>query len=161
MNNINTYKNLFFVLFISVLAIHPVLAQKDIVAKTPPMGWNSWNKFARNINENLIKEIADAMVRSGMKDAGYEYVVIDDLWQKGRVIGDSIAVEGRDKDHRLVADPEKFPGGMKALGDYIHSKGLKFGLYTGPGISTCGGATGSLGFEEIDIATFVSWGVDL
>ncbi len=160
MHHINTYKNLFFVLIISVLTIHPVFAQKDAVAKTPPMGWNSWNKFARDINENLIKEIADAMVNSGMKDAGYEYVVIDDLWQKGRVLGDSVVVEGRDKNHRLVPDPEKFPNGMKALGDYIHSKGLKFGLYTGPGTSTCGGATGSLGFEEIDIATFVSWGVD-
>ncbi len=160
MNHLNTYKNLFLVLIISTLTIHPVFAQKDIMAKTPPMGWNSWNKFARAINEDLIKDIADAMVNSGMKDAGYEYVVIDDLWQKGRVSGDSVIIEGRDKNQMLIPDPEKFPGGMKLLGDYIHSKGLKFGLYTGPGKSTCGGAPGSLGFEEIDIATFDSWGVD-
>ncbi len=160
MNHINMYKNLFLVLVISIITTYTGYAQKDVVAKTPPMGWNSWNKFARAINEDLIKEIADAMVSSGMKDAGYEYVVIDDLWQKGRILGDSVIVEGRDEMHRLIPDPIKFPGGMKALGDYIHSKGLKFGLYTGPGISTCGGAPGSLGFEKTDIATFDSWGVD-
>src|SRR5437764_2188727 len=87
------------------------------LAKTPPMGWNSWNKFACDVNETLIKEIADAMVRSGMKAAGYQYIVIDDCWQISR-----------DNDGNIIADPKRFPSGMKALSDYIHAKGLKFGL---------------------------------
>jgi alpha-galactosidase len=98
---------------------------KDL-AKTPPMGWNSWNKFGCNINEDLIKEIADAMVKNGMKDAGYEYIVIDDCWQIAR-----------DKQGNIIADPERFPSGIKALADYVHSKGLKFGLYSDAGTYTC------------------------
>ena len=91
------------------------------LAKTPPMGWNSWNKFGCRVNENLIKEMADAMVSIGMKDAGYEYIVIDDCWQVSR-----------DKNGNIVADPKQFPSGIKALADYIHSKGLKFGIYSFP-----------------------------
>ena len=90
----------------------------NTLAKTPPMGWNSWNKFACNVSEDLIRQTADAMVSSGMKDAGYQYVVIDDCWQ----------VE-RDANGNIVADGKRFPSGIKALADYVHGKGLKFGLY--------------------------------
>ena len=91
-----------------------------MIVRKPPMGWNSWNTFGRNIDEKLIMETADAMVESGMLDAGYEYLVIDDCWLKKK----------RDENGRLVADPEKFPTGMKAVADYVHSKGLKFGMYS-------------------------------
>src|SRR5215475_10245573 len=102
------------------------------VALTPPMGWNSWNKFGCNVSEEMIKSMADAMVSSGMKDAGYQYVVIDDCWQVSR-----------DENGFIVADPQRFPSGMKPLGDYIHSKGLKFGLYSDAGKKTCAGRPGS------------------
>jgi alpha-galactosidase len=101
-----------------------LLAQESTIspsslAPTPPMGWNSWNKFACNVSEELIRETADAMVRSGMKAAGYQYIVIDDCWQVSR-----------DKDGNIVADPQRFPSGIKALADYVHSLGLKFGIYS-------------------------------
>src|SRR4026209_1456794 len=95
-----------------------VHALENGLAKTPPMGWNSWNKFACNVSEQLIRKQDDAMAASGMKDAGYRYIVIDAGWQKSR-----------DADGNIVADPERFPSGIKALADYVHSKGLKFGLY--------------------------------
>jgi hypothetical protein len=120
------------------------------LAPTPPMGWNSWNFFEVNINEQLIKEIADVMVSSGMRDAGYEYLVLDDGW---------MAPE-RDANGRLQADPQKFPSGMKALGDYIHLKGLKFGIYECRGYLTCQKLPGSFEHEEIDMASFAEWGVD-
>ncbi|MBQ1258240.1 MAG: alpha-galactosidase, partial [Clostridia bacterium] len=87
---------------------------------TPPLGWNTWNTFAANINEQLIMESADAMVETGLRDAGYEYLVIDDIWH----------LKERGKDGRMVPDPEKFPHGMKYVADYVHSKGLKFGMYS-------------------------------
>ena len=121
-----------------------------MIVKTPPMGWNSWNTFGRNIDEKLIKETADAMVGSGLLDAGYEYLVIDDCW----------ALRQRDENGRMVADPEKFPSGMKALADYVHSKGLKFGMYSCTGYQTCAGYPGSLDYEFIDAETFASWDVD-
>jgi alpha-galactosidase len=125
-------------------------AQKyDQLAKTPPMGWNSWNKFACNVSESLIMTIADAMVSSGMKDAGYEYVVIDDCWQVAR-----------DENGEIVADKERFPNGIKYLADYIHSKGLKFGIYSCAGTKTCAGRPGALGHEYQDARTYASWGVD-
>ena len=96
---------------------------------TPPLGWNSWNTFTWNINEALIRETADVMVSSGLKDAGYEYVVIDDCW----------SLRERDAQGNLVPDPEKFPNGMKAVADYVHSKGLKFGMYSCCGTHTCAG----------------------
>ena len=114
------------------------------------MGWNSWNTFGANISESLIMEIADAMVERGLKDAGYEYVVIDDCW----------SLKERDSEGRLVADPEKFPHGMKYLADYIHSKGLKFGMYSCAGVYTCAGYPGSFDKEYIDAETFASWDVD-
>jgi len=113
------------------------------------MGWNSWNKFGCNVSEEMIREMADAMVSSGMKDAGYQYVVIDDCWQ----------VE-RDKQGNIVADPVHFKSGMKALADYVHSKGLKFGLYSDAGSKTCAGRPGSRGHEFQDAAQYAAWGVD-
>jgi alpha-galactosidase len=119
------------------------------VALTPPMGWNSWNKFACNVSEDMIKSMADAMVKSGMKDAGYEYVNIDDCWQVSR-----------DANGNIVADPQRFPHGMKALGDYIHSLGLKFGVYSDAGSKTCAGRPGGLGHEYQDAMQYAAWGVD-
>jgi hypothetical protein len=120
------------------------------LAPTPPMGWNSWNAFEVDINEAKIKEIADAMVSSGMRDAGYKYLVIDDAWMAPQ----------RDSLGNLVADPNKFPSGMKAIGDYIHSKGLKFGIYECRGYLTCQKLPGSFQHEQADMNSFASWGVD-
>jgi alpha-galactosidase len=119
------------------------------LALTPPMGWNSWNKFGCHITEQLVRAAADTMVTSGMRDAGYGYVVIDDCWQTGR-----------DEQGALSADPAKFPSGMKTLSDYIHAKGLKFGIYSDAGSKTCGGRPGSQGYEYQDGRTFAAWGVD-
>ncbi len=121
-----------------------------MLAQTPPMGWNSWNTFGENINEQVIRDTADAMVEKGLRDAGYEYVVIDDCW----------AMRKRGADGRLVPDPEKFPSGMKALADYVHSKGLKFGIYSCAGILTCAEYPGSFNHEFLDAETFAEWGVD-
>jgi hypothetical protein len=122
----------------------------DGLALTPPMGWNSWNIFQADINEAKIKGIADAMVSSGMREAGYNYVVIDDGWM----------AKERNSNGELYGDPDKFPGGMKAIGDYIHSKGLKFGLYECRGNLTCQKLPGSYKHEYQDMKTFDSWGVD-
>src|ERR1700726_434590 len=126
-----------------------MFAQDSALAPTPPMGWNSWNKFGCNVSEDLIRQIADAMVASGMKDAGYQYVVIDDCWQVGR-----------DRNGNIVADPKHFPSGMKALADYVHAKGLKFGLYSDAGTKTCQGRPGSRGYEFQDARQYAAWGVD-
>lgn len=120
------------------------------MGQLPALGWNSWNTFTWDINEDLIKEIADIMVEKGYRDAGYEYVVIDDCW----------SLKERDEQGRLVPDPRKFPGGMKAVGDYIHSKGLKFGMYSCAGTHTCGGHPGSFEHEFQDAKQFAEWGVD-
>ncbi|MEO6992955.1 MAG: glycoside hydrolase family 27 protein [Lacunisphaera sp.] len=128
-----------------------VSAQKfDGLALTPPMGWNSWNTFASNINENLIKETADAMVANGMRDAGYNYIVVDDCWESMQ----------RDAEGNNVPDPKKFPSGMKALGDYLHSKGFKFGIHSCAGVKTCAGFPGGRGHEYQDARTYASWGID-
>jgi alpha-galactosidase len=119
------------------------------LAKTPPMGWNSWNKFGCNVSEQLIRETADAMVTSGMRDAGYQFVNIDDCWQVSR-----------DANGTIVADPARFPGGIKALADYVHAKGLKLGIYTDVGTLTCEGRPGSLNHESQDAKTYAQWGVD-
>lgn len=116
----------------------------------PPLGWNSWNTFTWDINEDLIKGVADVMANEGYKEAGYEYIVIDDCW----------SLRQRDKDGKLVVDPEKFPNGMKALADYVHSKGFKFGMYSCAGTHTCGGYPGSFEHEFSDAEQFASWGVD-
>lgn len=121
----------------------------DGLALTPPVGWNSWNKFGCNVSEDMIKSMADAMVKSGMKDAGYVYVNIDDCWQVRR-----------DENGNIVADPQRFPHGMKAVGDYIHSLGLKFGVYSDAGSKTCAGRPGGLGHEYQDALQYAAWGVD-
>ena len=127
-------------------------AQKwENLALTPPMGWNSWNTFAGNINEKLVMETADAMVSSGMRDAGYTYLVLDDAW---------MAKERDPKTGDLVADPVKFPHGMKAVSDYVHSKGLKFGLYNCAGTLTCAGYPGTRGNEYQDARFYASVGTD-
>ena len=123
--------------------------ERDSLAQTPPMGWNSWNKFACNVSEELIKSVADAIASNGMKDAGYQYVVIDDCWQVSR-----------DENGNIVADPKTFPSGIKALADYVHSKGLKFGLYSDAGTKTCAGRPGSQGHEYQDALQYARWGVD-
>jgi alpha-galactosidase len=129
----------------------PVYAQKfGDLARTPPMGWNSWNKFAcEGINEKVIREVADAMAATGMQQAGYQYIVIDDCWQVGR-----------DSAGNIISDPVKFPAGIKALADYIHSKGLKFGIYTCAGTKTCAGRPASRGYEFQDARQYAAWGVD-
>jgi alpha-galactosidase len=119
------------------------------LALIPPMGWNSWNKFACNVSEDMIRSMADAIVKSGMKDAGYEYVNVDDCWQVSR-----------DAQGNIVADPQRFPHGMKAVGDYIHSLGLKFGVYSDAGSKTCAGRAGGLGHEYQDALQYAAWGVD-
>jgi len=121
----------------------------DQLAKTPPMGWNSWNKFGCDVNEKMIREIADAMVSSGMKDAGYLYVNIDDCWHGKR---DSLGF--------IYPDSDRFPSGMKALADYVHSKGLKLGIYSDAGSQTCGGKPASRGHEYQDAITYAQWGID-
>jgi alpha-galactosidase len=120
-----------------------------MLAPTPPMGWNSWNMFGATIDAPIVKETAHAFVSSGLRDAGYEYVVIDDHWHGGR-----------GADGRLFPDPQKFPEGMKALSDYVHSLDLKFGIYSDCGPLTCGGCPASMDHEEIDAQTFADWGVD-
>lgn len=125
-------------------------AQKfEDLAPTPPMGWNSWNYFSCDVSEDLIKEVADAMVESGMKDAGYVYINIDDCWHGER-----------DSEGNIQPDPERFPSGMKALADYIHSKGLKIGIYSDAGWKTCAGRAGSRGYEFQDAAAYASWEID-
>ena len=119
------------------------------LALTPPMGWNSWNKFACDVSEQLIRETADAVVSTGMKDAGYQYVNIDDCWQVSR-----------DDAGNIVADAERFPSGIKALADYVHSKGLKLGIYTDAGRMTCQKRPGSYEHEGQDIQTYAAWGID-
>lgn len=114
------------------------------------MGWNTWNTFGDKISSQLLKEVADAFIENGLKDAGYEYIVIDDWW----------SLKERDENGRLQPDPAKFPDGIKEVADYIHSKGLKFGMYSSSGIKTCGGFPGSFGNEKLDAETFASWDVD-
>jgi len=137
-----------FALFLALTAI-PVFSLDNGVARTPPMGWNSWNKFACNVSEKLIREAADALVSTGMKDAGYQYVVIDDCWQVSR-----------DANGNIVPDATRFPSGMKAVADYVHSKGLKFGIYSDAGTETCEHRPGSRGYEFQDARQYAAWEVD-
>jgi alpha-galactosidase len=125
-------------------------AQKyEGLADTPQMGWNSWNKFACDISEQMIREQADAMVKNGMRDAGYTYLNIDDCWH-GK----------RDANGNIQPDPVRFPSGIKALADYVHARGLKLGIYSDAGDKTCGGRPGSRGYEYQDARTYAAWGVD-
>ncbi|MFD1537646.1 RICIN domain-containing protein [Nonomuraea guangzhouensis] len=146
------------------LAVAAVLAAASIVAisaetaaaldnglaRTPQMGWNDWNSFGCNVNDGLIRQTADVMVSSGMAAAGYTYVNIDDCW----------STKNRNSNGDLVPDPQKFPNGIKALADYVHSKGLKLGIYSSAGTTTCAGYPASLGNERRDAALWASWGID-
>ena len=123
---------------------------RTAMCAVPPMGWNSWNTFTENINEDLVKETVDSMKEQGFLEAGYEYVVMDDCW----------SLKERDSEGKLVADPEKFPGGIKALADYVHEKGFKFGMYSCCGTRTCANYPGSFEHEFEDAKQFAQWGVD-
>jgi len=145
-------RNTFSKVILLIVMLSPLISVGQTttrLAQTPPMGWNSWNKFACNVSEKLIKEMADALVASGMKDAGYEYIVIDDCWQVSR-----------DADGNIVPDKDRFPSGIKALADYIHAKGLKFGIYSDAGTGTCQNRPGSYNYEEKDARQYAAWGVD-
>lgn len=126
-------------------------SQNKPLAATPPMGWNSWNMFGPKVTDRDVREIADAVVNTGLKDCGYEYVVIDDCWS---------VKDHRDSNGDLVPDPERFPDGIKPVADYVHSKGLKFGIYSDAAEKTCAGFPGSYGFEQQDAHLWASWGVD-
>lgn len=141
----------FYFLLLLFLSSKAFAQKFESLALTPPMGWNSWNTFQTNINEELVKGIADVMVSSGMKDAGYQYIVLDDGW---------MSMKRDPKTGDLVADPKKFPHGMKALADYVHSRGLKFGLYNCAGTKTCAGYPGTRGYEYQDARLYASWDVD-
>jgi alpha-galactosidase len=121
-----------------------------VLAKKPPMGWNSWNTFGANIDHELICQTADVMAKEGYLEAGYDTLVIDDGWQ----------AYGRSADGHLLVDEKRFPYGMKAVADYVHSKGLKFGIYSAAGVKTCQERPGSYGYEYIDAQDFADWGVD-
>ena len=143
-------KRIIFITAIVIIALQ-VQAQKfKDLAMTPPMGWNSWNTFQTKINEKLVMETADSIISCGMKDAGFNYIVLDDGW---------MAME-RNKNGDLVPDPIKFPHGMKAVADYVHSKGLKFGLYNCAGTKTCAGYPGTRGFEYQDARLYAAIGID-
>ncbi len=142
-------RKLFF-LWIGFLSINAFGQKFTSLALTPPMGWNSWNKFAcADLNEKVIRDVADIMASSGMKKVGYEYVIVDDCWQISR-----------DSAGNILADPAKFPSGIKALVDYVHNKGLKFGIYSCGGTLTCGRRPGSHGYEFQDARQYAAWGVD-
>ena len=141
----------YFATVILLVSSMTAFAQKfEGLAPTPPMGWNSWNTFAGNISEQLIKGVAESLIADGMQKAGYTYIVIDDCWE----------AKARDSAGNLIADPAKFPGGMKALGDYLHAKGFKFGIHNCAGTETCAGFPGGRGHEFQDARTYASWGVD-
>jgi alpha-galactosidase len=133
----------------SSVAQKTAVSSPAVLAQTPVMGWNSWNKFGCNVSEKLIREIGDVMVNSGMHAAGYQYVNIDDCWQVSR-----------QADGTIVADPQRFPNGIKSLADYVHGKGLKLGIYTDAGRLTCEKRPGSFEHEFQDAKTYASWGVD-
>ena len=129
--------------------IYLVTSLDNGVGLTPPMGWNSWNKFGCSINEKLIMSTIDTIVSSGLAKAGYTYVNLDDCWQKTR-----------DENGKIQPNPDFFPNGMKVLADYAHEKGFKFGLYSDAGYATCCNLPGSLGYEDIDAKTYEEWGID-
>ncbi|MGY4720395.1 glycoside hydrolase family 27 protein [Naumannella huperziae] len=160
MNRCRTGLAVSLVCLITVLALPAgrAMALDNGLARTPPMGWNSWNQVkCYDVSEQVVKDAADAIVDSGLREAGYEYVVVDDCWQGGR-----------GADGRLFSDPERFPSGIAALADYVHARGLKFGIYSVPGSLTCANTwdnypvrgIGSLGYEQVDADTFAAWGVD-
>jgi len=144
---------LIILLVVALSFAKPALGEENSISKglafSPPMGFNTWNKFGCDVSEDLVRSMADAMVKSGMKEAGYQYVVIDDCWQASR-----------DSNANIVANLQRFPRGIKALADYIHSLGLKFGIYSDAGAFTCQKRPGGLGHEYQDALMYASWGVD-
>ena len=120
-----------------------------LLAQTPPMGWNSWNTFGSEVTADVVMEMADAIVESGLAKVGYEYVVIDDFWEAEERV-----------DGRLTWDTDRFSNGIRPVADYVHNKGLKLGIYSCAGSHTCGGRPASYGYEEIDAQTFAEWEVD-
>lgn len=147
----NAMKKMLLIALLFIMYSAQSFAQKtEELALTPPMGWNTWNTFQTKIDEPLLKGMVDAYISSGMRDAGYTYFVLDDGW---------MAME-RNKDGQLVADPQKFPNGIKAFADYVHAKGLKFGIYNCAGTKTCAGYPGTRGHEYEDARLYASWGVD-
>ena len=150
MANVSHLRHTFFLFAVgAIFAAAPLCALDNGLARTPPMGWNSWNKFGCNVSEKLIRGVADSMVSTGLKDAGYQYLVIDDCWQVSR-----------DKDGNIIPDAQRFPSGIKAVADYVHSKGLKFGIYSDAGTGTCQDRPGSRGYEFQDARQYAAWGVD-
>ena len=123
----------------------------ETLCLTPAMGWNSWNVFTKTLDEKMVMDMADAMVSTGMRDLGYQYIDMDDVWH----------ADTRDSTGRPVPDPKKFPHGMKHLSDYVHSKGLKLGIYSCAGNMTCGRRFGGYTYEDIDAKTYAEWGIDL
>lgn len=150
MERLKIYSFLFLLILWYLIPVNCIAQKFNGIAETPPMGWNSWNCFREDVNEFKVKAVADAMVSSGMREAGYRYIIIDDGWM----------TDERDENGHIIVNKSKFPGGMKALGDYIHSLGLKFGIYSAPGRFTCQKLMGSLGYEQIDANDYASWGVD-
>lgn len=142
-------KKLLFLFVAALIALSAAGQKFDNLALTPPMGWNSWNKFHCDVSEALIMKAADALISAGMKDAGYDYIVIDDCWQVSR-----------DENGEIVCDPERFPHGIKYVADYVHSKGLKFGIYSSAGTVTCQRRPGGFGHEYQDARTYARYGVD-
>ena len=128
----------------------PATVVPDNLALTPPMAWNSWNGLGENVSEEYIKAIADSFITTGLKDAGYNYINLDDYWQGGRDSATGL----------LYPHPKRFPSGIKALSDYVHSRGLKLGIYSDAGTMTCGDQPGSFGYEEKDAKIFAEWGID-
>jgi alpha-galactosidase len=150
MSRVHLVMSMWLLTIAVVMMPAPGRALDNGLARTPPMGWNSWNKFGcKGLNEKVVRETADTMVSSGMKDAGYQFVILDDCWQTGR-----------DASGNIVADAERFPSGIKALADYVHSKGLKFGIYSDAGTMTCAKRLGSIGHEYQDAKQYANWGVD-
>lgn len=138
-----------FLCIISTASFLVLTAQNKNLAPTPPMGFMTWNYFAADIDEVKVKSLADAMVATGLRDAGYNHIFIDDCWQGGR-----------DNKNNIIPDPQKFPSGMKSLVDYVHRRGMRIGIYSDAAPLTCGGYTASLNFEEQDARTFADWGFD-
>jgi alpha-galactosidase len=139
-------------LVLVLLSLAPLIAHglDNGLGRTPLLGFNSWNTFACSVNETLMMQTMDLFVSLGLRDAGYDTVSVDDCWAASRTA-----------DGQIVADPASFPSGMKALADYAHTRGLRFGLYSSNSPKTCDGRPGSFGYETIDANTYASWGVDL
>ena len=147
--NSNSFIKTSVLILVLLISFSGLKVYSQDLALTPPMGWNSWNLVEADVSDTLIRQIADAMDANGMKSAGYQYIIIDDFW-----------VGGRDAENRLFADTKRFPNGIKALANYVHSKGLKLGIYSDAAEYTCGGVTASYGFEELDAKTLADWGID-